>query len=312
MPPSLSQSIKQRGAELGFDMVGISKAEKLDEEARYLEKWLQEGRHGTMSWMENYFDKRVDPRLLVEGAKSVISVIHNYYPAAQQPPSDAPKISTYAWGEDYHKVLKRKLYELFKYIHELTGAEVPGRVFVDSAPVLDKAWAKRSGLGWIGKHTNLITPKRGSYFFIGEIILDLELEYDGPIQDYCGTCTRCIDACPTDALTPYEIDANKCISYLTIELREEIPHSFADQLNGWAYGCDICQEVCPWNRFSVAHTGQEFKPLDFILDFGTAEWEELDERTFKKLTKKSAMNRVKWEKMKGNLKWVKGSPSKIE
>lgn len=308
MPPSLSQSIKQRGAELGFDMVGISKAEKLNEEARYLEKWLQEGRHGTMSWMENYFDKRVDPRLLVEGAKSVISVIHNYYPAEQQPPSDAPKISTYAWGEDYHKVLKRKLYALFQYIHELTGAEVPGRVFVDSAPVLDKAWAKRSGLGWIGKHTNLITPKRGSYFFIGEIILDLELDYDGPIQDYCGTCTRCIDACPTDALTPYEIDANKCISYLTIELREEIPNSFADQLNGWAYGCDICQEVCPWNRFSVAHTGQEFKPLDFILDFGTAEWEELDERTFKKLTKKSAMNRVKWEKMKGNLKRVKENP----
>ncbi len=312
MPPSLSQSIKQRGAELGFDMVGISKAEKLDEEARYLEKWLQEGRHGTMSWMENYFDKRVDPRLLVEGAKSVISVIHNYYPAEQQPPSDAPKISAYAWGEDYHKVLKRKLYTLFQYIHELTGAEVPGRVFVDSAPVLDKAWAKRSGLGWIGKHTNLITPKRGSYFFIGEIILDLELDYDGPIQDYCGTCTRCIDACPTDALTPYEIDANKCISYLTIELREEIPNSFADQLNGWAYGCDICQEVCPWNRFSVAHTGQEFKPLDFILDFGSAAWEELDERTFKKLTKKSAMNRVKWDKMKGNLKRVQESPSKIE
>lgn len=308
MPPSLSQSIKQRGAELGFDMVGISKAEKLDEEARYLEKWLQEGRHGTMTWMENYFDKRVDPRLLVEGAKSVISVIHNYYPAEQQPPSDAPKISTYAWGEDYHKVLKRKLYELFQYIHELTGAEVPGRVFVDSAPVLDKAWAKRSGLGWIGKHTNLITPKRGSYFFIGEIILDLELDYDGPIQDYCGTCTRCIDACPTDALTPYEIDATKCISYLTIELREEIPNSFADQLNGWAYGCDICQEVCPWNRFSVAHTGQEFKPLDFILDFGSAEWEELDERTFKKLTRKSAMNRVKWDKMKGNLKWGKENP----
>lgn len=306
MSPTLSQSIKARGAELGFDLVGISKAEKLEQEARYLEKWLREGRHGKMEWMENHFDKRVDPRLLVEGAKSVISVIHNYYPEPQhQQPEGAPKISPYAWGEDYHKVLKRKLYTLFEHIQTLVGAAVPGRVFVDSAPVLDKAWAKRSGLGWIGKHTNLISPRRGSYFFIGEIILDLALDYDGPIRDYCGTCTRCIDACPTDALTPYEIDANKCISYLTIELREEIPAAFTEKLTGWAYGCDICQEVCPWNRFSVAHSGQDFKPLDFILDFGSAEWEELDERTFKKLTRHSAMSRVKWDKMKGNLKWVR-------
>lgn len=284
-------------------MIGISKAEKLEEEAKYLEKWLKEGRHGKMAYMENYFDKRVDPRLLVEGAKSVISVIHNYYPNSDfQQPEGAPKISTYAWGEDYHKVLKRKLYELFRYIHKIVDAEVPGRVFVDSAPVLDKAWAKRSGLGWIGKHTNLITPRKGSFFFVGEIILDLTLEYDGPIKDYCGTCTRCIDACPTDALTPYEIDANKCISYLTIELREDIPEYFRDKLENWAYGCDICQEVCPWNRFSTSHIGEEFKPFKHILDFGLREWEELDEKMFKKLTKKTAMNRIKWEKMKGNLK----------
>ncbi len=297
---ALTQAIKRQGSELGFDLIGVSKATQLEDEARDLEQWLQQGRHGTMQWMENHFDKRIDPRKLVEGARSVISVIHNYYPAEHQP-EGAPKISRYVYGEDYHKVLKRKLYELFRYIHELVGAEVPGRVFVDSAPVMDKAWARRSGLGWIGKHTNLITPQRGSYFFIGEIILDLELNYDdGPIKDYCGTCTRCIDACPTDALQPYQIDSSRCISYLTIELREEIGKEFQDKMEGWAYGCDICQEVCPWNRFSQP-AGEAFSPLSHV-QYSAEEWEEIDERMFKKLSRKTAMNRIKWDKMRHNLK----------
>ncbi|MEL6135489.1 MAG: tRNA epoxyqueuosine(34) reductase QueG, partial [Bacteroidota bacterium] len=299
----LTKQIKSKGADLGFDMVGISEATFLEEEARDLEKWLHQGLHGKMSYMENYFDKRTDPRLLVEGAKSVISVIHNYFPQVEdQQPVDAPKISRYAWGPDYHKVLKRKLYELFRYIHELVGEEIQGRVFVDSAPVMDKAWAKRSGLGWIGKHTNLITPRRGSYFFIGEIILDLTLEADGPIKDYCGTCTRCIDACPTDALQPYQIDAQKCISYLTIELREEMSTAFQESLSGWAYGCDICQEVCPWNRFSKPHMG-DFAPLSHI-EMDRTSWEEIDEKAFKKLTKKTAMNRIKWDKWRDNVRRV--------
>ena len=301
----LSRLIKQQGQTLGFDLIGISKAELLEAEARDLEQWLKEDRHGRMQYMENHFDKRVDPRILVPDAKSVISVIHNYFPTqSDKQPTGAPKISRYAWGEDYHKVLKRKLYELFRYIHELVGSEVPGRVFVDSAPVLDKAWAQRSGLGWIGKHTNLISPQKGSYFFIGEIILDLDLEYDGPIKDYCGTCTRCLDACPTDALTPYQIDSTKCISYLTIELRDEIPDVFKGKMDNWAYGCDICQEVCPWNRFSVSHKDETFKPLNYV-HFTREDWEEIDEKMFKKLTRRSAMNRVKWEKMKQNLQFLR-------
>ncbi|MEM8888423.1 MAG: tRNA epoxyqueuosine(34) reductase QueG [Bacteroidota bacterium] len=301
----LSFQIKKFGEELGFDMVGISKAEFLEEEASDLEKWLKGNLNGKMQYMENYFDKRLDPRLLVPGAKSVISVIHNYYPKAPNFQKEVPKISRYAWGEDYHKVLKRKLYELFKQINAWLETEIPGRVFVDSAPVLDKAWAKKSGLGWVGKHTNLISPQKGSWFFIGEIILDLELEYDGPIKDYCGTCTRCLDACPTDALSPYQIDANKCISYLTIELREETSSEYQDKMEGWMYGCDICQEVCPWNRFSTSHEGDEFTPKGYQ-DWSAENWEELDERAFKKLTKKTAMNRISWEKMKSNLKvWKK-------
>lgn len=301
----LSQKIKQRGAELGFDLVGISKAAQLQAEARELEQWLKEERHGKMAYMANYFDKRIDPTKLVPGARSVISVIHNYYPKEIQQ-AKAPLISRYAWGPDYHKVLKRKLYQLFAEINEWVGSEIEGRVFVDSAPVMDKVWAKRSGLGWIGKHTNLITPKRGSYFFIGEIILDLNLAYDGPIKDFCGTCTRCIDACPTEALTPYQIDASRCISYLTIELREEVPTEFQEKMEGWAYGCDICQEVCPWNRFASPLSTDEFQPLSHMR-LSVAEWEELDEKTFRKLTKKTALNRIKWWKMVDNLKHAKPS-----
>ncbi|MEM7370713.1 MAG: tRNA epoxyqueuosine(34) reductase QueG [Bacteroidota bacterium] len=300
----LSHWIKQQGTELGFDLIGISKAVALEKEARELEQWLAQNRHGTMGYMENHFDKRIDPRLLVDDAKSIISVIHNYYPhPTHAQPAGTPKISRYAWGEDYHKVLKRKLYTLFDRIQNRLEREISGRVFVDSAPVMDKVWAKKSGLGWIGKHTNLISPRKGSYFFIGEIILDLELSYDGPIKDYCGTCTRCIDACPTDALEPYEIDANKCISYLTIELKSNIPSYWAEQMAGWAYGCDICQEVCPWNRFSLPHPGNEFSPLPYI-HFSSGEWEELTEKSFKKLRRKSAMNRVKWEKLMQNIRMV--------
>lgn len=300
---SLSDKIKREGARLGFDLVGISKATLLETEARYLEKWLREGRHGSMAYMENYFDKRTDPRLLVEGAQSVISVIHNYFPAYPMPETgDSPKISRYAWGEDYHTVLKQKLYTLFQYIQSEVGeTQLNGRVFVDSAPVMDKAWAQRSGLGWIGKNTNLITPKRGSYFFIGEIILDLPLDYDGAIRDYCGTCTRCIDACPTDALKPYEIDATRCISYLTIELRDEIPAEFQHRLENWAYGCDICQEVCPWNRFSKPiEAGSPFDALSH-LRLSVEAWEEMTNSSFNKLLRKTAMSRVSREKFRSTL-----------
>ncbi len=310
----LSHRIKGRGRELGFDMVGISAATFLEEEASDLETWLSSGMHGKMQYMENYFDKRLDPRLLVEGAQSVISVIHNYFPKEESLHNpEGAKISRYAWGEDYHRVLKKKLYQLFQFIQGQVGDEVNGRVFVDSAPVLDKAWGKRSGLGWIGKNTNLIHPKRGSYFFLGEIILNVPLVYDGPIKDYCGTCTRCIDACPTEALEAYQIDARKCISYLTIELKEQMEEGFAQQSEGWIYGCDICQEVCPWNRFSTPQNGS-FEPLAHA-GMSEDQWEELDEKAFKKLTRKTAMNRIKWEKMKNNLKifrvWKEGKNSPL-
>ncbi|MFK7971959.1 MAG: tRNA epoxyqueuosine(34) reductase QueG [Bacteroidia bacterium] len=299
----LSTKIKSHGYNLGFDLIGFAKADFMEEEARDLEAWLNERKHGEMHYMANHFDKRTDPRLLVDGAKSVISVMHNYFPGeGVSQPEGAPKISRYAWGKDYHKVLKNKLYRLLEFIQEEVKTEVNARVFVDSAPVLDKHWAKRAGLGWIGKHTNLIAPQKGSWFFIGEIILDVPLQYsEGPIQDYCGTCTRCIDACPTDALSPYQIDANKCISYLTIELKDAMEESYGDQLEGWTYGCDICQEVCPWNRFSVKTNEADFQPLDQILLMGKDDWSELEKSTFKWLAKKTPMNRIKWEKMQHNL-----------
>lgn len=299
----LTNHIQNKAYELGFDLVGVAKAEFMEEEARHLETWLNKNHHGKMGYMANHFDKRTDPRLLVDGAKSVISVLHNYFPGKEAlQPEGAPKISRYAWGKDYHKVLKSKLYRLLEFIQEEVPTEVNARVFVDSAPVLDKHWAKRAGLGWIGKHTNLISPQKGSWFFIGEIILDIELQYaEGQVQDYCGTCTRCIDACPTDALSPYKIDANKCISYLTIELKEEMDASFGEQLNGWAYGCDICQEVCPWNRFSQKTNEKDFQPLDQILLMNSEDWKQIEGQTFKWLAKRTPMNRIKWDKMKHNL-----------
>ncbi|MDP6909151.1 MAG: tRNA epoxyqueuosine(34) reductase QueG, partial [Flavobacteriales bacterium] len=249
--------IKQEAERLGFLQCGISKAEFLDKEAPRLERWLNANMHGEMGYMANHFDKRLDPTELVEGAKTVISVLLNYFPSETQKDTEAPKISKYAYGNDYHHVIKRKLQKLVEFINEEIG-EVEGRAFTDSAPVLDKAWAARSGLGWVGKNANLIHPKKGSFFFIGELILDMELEPDQHIQDHCGTCTACIDACPTEAIVePYVVDGSKCISYFTIELKDAIPTEMKGKFENWAFGCDICQDMCPWNRFSKPHSEPE-------------------------------------------------------
>ena len=296
--------IKTSSKQLGFDFCGVSKADFLEEEAQHLEKWLSQKRHGEMTYMENYFDKRVDVTKLMPGAKSVVSLLLNYYPKKTQADESAPKISRYAYGEDYHFVIKSKLKELLKIIYEEVG-DVNGRCFVDSAPVMDKAWAKRSGLGWIGKHTNLINKEHGSYFFIAELILDLELEYDGPIKDYCGTCTSCIEACPTDAITaPYEIDGSKCISYLTIELKNSIPQEFKEKMDNWVFGCDICQEVCPWNRFSKSHNEPLFNPHPDLLGMKGEEWHEITEEVFKEMFKRSAVKRTKFEGLRRNLNFL--------
>jgi epoxyqueuosine reductase len=299
-----SALIKKESKRLGFDFCGISKVEFLSEEAPRLEKWLKEQRHGEMRYMENYFDKRLNPALLVDNAKSVISLLYNYYPEQTQNP-DAPKISKYAYGEDYHDVIKSKLNELLHVLKEQIG-DINGRAFVDSAPVLDKVWAKKSGLGWIGKNSNLITKQNGSFFFIAELIIDLELEYDGEMQDYCGTCTRCIDACPTDAIIqPYIVDGSKCISYLTIELKENIPSSFKDKIDNWAFGCDVCQDVCPWNRFSKPHQEPRFENNDGLLNFSTNDWYDITEDVFKNLFKNSAVKRTKFKGLKRNLDFLR-------
>lgn len=299
-----SQLIKSKAKELGFDFCGISKAEFLAEEAPRLENWLKNNQHGTMSWMENYFDKRLDPTKLVEGSKSVVSMLLNYYPDQEFQNQDY-KISKYAYGKDYHNVIKDKLKELLEHLQEEIG-EVNGRAFVDSAPVMDKVWAKKSGLGWVGKNTNLINKQNGSFFFIAELIIDLELEYDGPIKDYCGTCTKCSDACPTDALaTPYTIDATKCISYLTIELKDQIPKEFKGKMENWMFGCDICQDVCPWNRFSKKHDAAEFQPTVGLSSMKTKDWEEITKDVFNQLFKNSAIKRTKFEGLKRNIDFLK-------
>lgn len=300
-----SKLIKAEAKRLGFMHCGISKAGYLEDEARNLDKWLNASYHGTMGWMANHYDKRLDPTKLVPGAKSVVSVLLNYYPEKAQTDPETPKISKYAYGKDYHFVIKDKLKELANYITENIG-KVNGRAFVDSAPIMDKAWAKRSGLGWVGKNTNLINPKEGSFFFIGELILDLELETDGPIKDYCGTCTACLDACPTDALVaPYQIDGSKCISYLTIELKEQIPQDFKGKMENWAFGCDICQDVCPWNRFSKPHQEDSFEPHPDLLAMTQSDWEEITEDVFRELFKNSAVKRTKFEGLKRNLNFLK-------
>ena len=300
-----TQLIKQKAKELGFMFCGISKADFLEKEARELDEWLKRGYHGKMSYMENYFDKRLDPRLLVDNAKSVVSLLLNYFPSEVQNASETTKLAKYAYGEDYHFVIKDKLKEFFTFIHEEIG-EVGGRMFVDSAPVMDKAWAKRSGLGWMGKNTNLIHPKHGSFFFIAELILDLELEADGPMKDYCGTCTACIDECPTDAIVePYVVDGSKCISYLTIELKDEIlPKEFHGKMESWMFGCDICQDVCPWNRFSKPHNEQRFNPHENLLKMSKADWADLTEEVFQEVFKKSAVKRTKISGLKRNIRFL--------
>ncbi len=297
--------IKDKSKELGFFFCGISKADFLNEEAPRLEKWLTDNRNGKMDYMANHFDMRLDPRLLVDNAKSVVSLLLNYYPSESQIDNDAPKLSKYAYGEDYHFVIKDKLKELFKFIHQEIG-EVGGRVFVDSAPVMDKVWAKKSGLGWIGKNSNLIHPKNGSFFFIAELILDLELIPDGPMKDYCGTCTRCIDACPTDAIVePYVVDGSKCISYLTIELKDHIlPTEFKGKMDNWMFGCDICQDVCPWNRFSKPHSEPKFNPHDQLLKMSKADWQDLSQEIFRELFKNSAVKRTKISGIQRNIDFL--------
>ncbi|PSR52200.1 tRNA epoxyqueuosine(34) reductase QueG [Adhaeribacter arboris] len=298
-----TQLIKQKALELGFMYCGISKAEFLEEEAPRLENWLNRQMHGQMHYMENHFDKRLDPRLLVEGAKSVVSLLLNYYPEEQQP-NDTFQISKYAYGQDYHFVIKDKLKDLLAYIRENIG-EVGGRAFVDSAPVLDKAWAKKSGLGWIGKNSNLITPQVGSFYFIAELILDVELEYDGPIKDYCGTCTKCLDACPTNAIIePYVVDGSKCISYFTIELKDQIPDSVDGKLGNWVFGCDICQDVCPWNRFARPHQEPAFNPNPGLLNMSEKDWQEITEDVFREVFRKSAVKRTGYNGLLRNIKFV--------
>ncbi|MCD6066860.1 MAG: tRNA epoxyqueuosine(34) reductase QueG [Bacteroidetes bacterium] len=296
--------VKQHAKRLGFDYCGISEARFLEEEAPRLERWLKQNMHGEMKYMENHFDKRLDPRLLVEGSKSVISLLLNYFPAQEQH-SDAPKISKYAYGNDYHDVIKEKCKELVDSLREDIG-DINGRCFVDSAPVLDKAWARQSGLGWIGKNANLINKQSGSFYFVAEIICDLDLEYDSPIGDFCGTCTKCIDACPTQAIVnPYIVDGSKCISYLTIELKNNIPGEFKDKMNNWAFGCDVCQDVCPWNRFSKPHNEPLFENKNGLLDWTKNEWQEITEETFKKVFGKSAVKRTKYEGLKRNISFLK-------
>ncbi|MCD0489647.1 tRNA epoxyqueuosine(34) reductase QueG [Pedobacter sp. MC2016-14] len=301
-----SKLIKDEALRLGFMQCGIAKAEFLEEEAPRLETWLKNEHHGKMAYMENHFDKRLDPRLLVEDAKSVISLSLNYFPEAGQQDPDAPRISKYAYGIDYHTVIKDKLFLLLEFIREEIG-EVSGRAFVDSAPVLDRAWAKRAGIGWVGKNSNIISKKSGSFFFLAELIVDLDLEYDHPFQtDHCGTCTRCIDACPTDAiLSPFIIDANKCISYLTIELKEEIPAQFNQKMENWMFGCDICQDVCPWNRFSAPHSEPAFQPNAQLLEMKKEDWQDITEDVFKVIFKNSAVKRTKFKGLTRNIDFIK-------
>jgi epoxyqueuosine reductase len=301
-----SQLIKDEAQRLGFMQCGIAKADFLEEEAPRLENWLANNHHGKMAYMENHFDKRLDPRLLVEDAKSVISLTLNYFSDAEQTDPEAPKISKYAFGTDYHEVIKSKLFELLEFIRENIGA-VSGRAFVDSAPVLDRAWAKRAGIGWIGKNSNLISKKSGSFFFIAELIVDLDLVYDNAFEtDHCGTCTKCIDACPTEAiLSPYVIDAKKCISYLTIELKDEIPNHFNEKMDNWMFGCDICQDVCPWNRFSVPHFEPAFSPNKKLLEMKKTDWMDITEEVFKVIFKNSAVKRTKFKGLTRNIDFLK-------
>jgi epoxyqueuosine reductase len=307
-----STFIKDRAHALGFSYCGISKAEFLQDEAPRLEEWLKRNYQGKMQYLENYFDKRLDPTLLVPGAKSVVSLIFNYFPEKDLGEQSALKIAKYAYGEDYHFVLKDKLKSLLSEIQENIG-DVDGRVFVDSAPVMERAWAKRSGLGWIGKNSLLLNRDVGSFFFIAELIIDLELEYDGPIKDYCGTCTACMDACPTEAITePYVVDGSKCISYFTIELKGELPSDVKGKFENWIFGCDICQDVCPWNRFSKPHHEEKFNPHPAIHQMEKNEWMELTEEVFHTIFKNSPIKRTKFEGLRRNIRFVTSTDTSLD
>lgn len=299
------QIIKQKALELGFFEVGFSKAEFLETEAPRLEKWLANSMHGKMAYMQNHFDKRLDPRLLVDGAKTVVSLLFNYYSTRKQNDIAAPKISKYAYGQDYHDVLKSKLHELINWIREHIG-EVNGRAFVDSAPVLERAWAAKSGLGWIGKNGNLINKGSGSFYFLSELIIDLELPADNKIAtNHCGTCTACIDACPTEAIiSPNIIDGSKCISYYTIELKDALPNDAKGKLDNWMFGCDVCQDVCPWNRFATPNNEPEFAPNKELMGFTKQDWIELTEDVFKKVFKNSPVKRTKYNGLKRNIDFI--------
>lgn len=297
-----SAMIKAKAAELGFLACGVAQAAFLEEEAPRLEQWLRQGRHGTMGYMANHFDLRLDPRKLVPGARSVISLAYNYFTPVKQQDPEAPKLSTYAYGRDYHKVVKKRLKPLMLFIKEQFG-DVSMRCFTDSAPVLEKAWAQRAGIGWRGKHTNVIRQGAGSFFFLCEIILDLDLAPDAPATDHCGTCRRCIDACPTDAITPYGVNGSACISYYTIELKEGIPADAGD-LRNWAFGCDICQQVCPWNRFSTPHHELDFNPRPELMRLTAEEWHGMTEVLFDELFEGSPVKRAKYEGLKRNLRYL--------
>lgn len=295
--------IKMKARELGFSFCGISGAEFLEEEAPRLEEWLKRQYHGKMAYMERHFDKRLDPRLLVPGAKSVVSLVYNYFPHRQQS-EDGLKVAKYAYGEDYHHVVREKLNALMNIIHEEIG-DVSGRAFVDSAPVMERVWAKKAGVGWIGKNSLLLNRELGSFFFLAELIIDLELDYDSPVKDYCGTCTACMDACPTDAIpAPYVVEASKCISYFTIELKEEIPVEAKGKFENWIFGCDICQDVCPWNRFSKPHQEQRFEPPDDLLTMDRREWIEMTEEVFQTMFRKSALQRSRYTGLRRNIAFV--------
>jgi epoxyqueuosine reductase len=299
-----TQFIKTEAKRLGFLSCGISKAGFLEEEAPRLENWLNKNQHGEMKYMEDHFDKRLNPTLLVPDSKSVISLLVNYYPSEQQN-QESYKISKYAYGKDYHNVIKKKVIKLLKSIKKEIG-EVSGRAFVDIAPIMDKAWAAKSGLGWIGKNSNLLTQQVGSFYFIAQLVIDLDLEYDNATTDHCGTCTACIDACPTDAIVaPYVVDGSKCISYFTIELKENIPAEMKGKLDDWMFGCDVCQDVCPWNKFSKPHNEPLFNPYPELLSYTKKDWEEITEETFAKVFTNSPLKRTQLEGLKRNILFLK-------
>jgi epoxyqueuosine reductase len=299
--------IKETATRLGFDYCGIARSVRLDDDARRLEQWLNKGMQGTMQYMENHFDLRIDPGKLVPGARSVITLLKNYYTSEKQQP-DSPKISKYAFGKNYHDVIRKNLNAFIELIKEEIG-ELHGRGFVDSAPVLERTWAQRSGLGWVGKNGNLINKQSGSFFFIATLITDLELEYDDAfVKDYCGTCTKCMDACPTDAILPGKVvDGSKCISYFTIELKDMmIPGEMKGKFDNWMFGCDVCQDICPWNRFSKPHQEEGFTPIPGILNLDNKEWEEMTEENFKKIFRDSSLSRAKFKGIQRNLKFISG------